>query len=159
MQETMQPVFHRRKNLEILLIFASIALLVLPVRGWTGYLPLNIGLVQGTVETAERFSAHTLVLDVSSGNVTLRSGNGAEIVVETTRHGFGITAGSGRIVAERLAMPEITTDGDTVRLADRNDPGMNLSLFGRVPFRDYTITVPKHVNVRILEHSGMLDLR
>lgn len=159
MQETMQPVFHRRKNLELLLIVASIALLALPVRGWSGYLPLNIGLIHGSVVTTQRLSARNLVLDLESGNVTLRSGNGTEIVVETTRHGFGITARSGRVVAERLAMPAISTEGDTVRIAGRSDPGINLSLFGRVPFRDYTITVPKDVNIQILEHTGVLDLR
>src|SRR5690349_4691177 len=110
MQETMQPVFHRRKNLELLLIVASIALLVLPVHGWSGYLPLNIGLMQGSVVTTQRLRARNLVLDIDAGNVTLRSGNGSEIVVETTRHGFGITANSGRIVAERLAMPAINTE-------------------------------------------------
>jgi hypothetical protein len=159
MQETMLPPFHRRKNLELLLIVASIALLALPVRSWSGYLPLNIGLVQGSVVTAQRLSARNLVLDISSGNVTLRSGNGTEIVVETTRHGFGITARSGRVVAERLTMPAISTKGDTVRIADHSGPGMNLSLFGRVPFRDYTITVPEDVHVHILEHTGVLDLR
>ena len=159
MQETMQPVFHRRKNLEILLIFASIALLVLPVRGWTGYLPLNIGLAQGSVATTQHLNAQRLVLDIASGNVTLRSGTGPQIVVETMRHGFGMTAGSGRVVAERLALPAIITDGDTIRIADQSDPGMHLSLFGRVPYRNYTITVPEDVNVQILERTGVLDLR
>lgn len=155
-----EPIaFHRRKNLEIFLLVASIATLIIPIRGWSGLLPLNIGLSEGTVITTQRFNARTLILDITSGNVTLRSGKSAAIIVETTRYGYGITSAAGRVVAERLALPAITADVDTLHISDTNTPGVNLSIFGRVPFRNYTITLPEDAKVEMHEQAGMLDLR
>jgi hypothetical protein len=153
MQENLQPPFRRRKRLEILLLIISGLLLLSPARIWS--LPLNIG----TVVTNQHYDARHVVIDIDSGSITLRTGHDDSVNIKVTRHGFGVTGRIGRIIAEWLTMPAITTRGDTVRIAESSSPGVNLPLVGRVPFRDYLITVPKDGDVQLLGSATVDDRR
>src|SRR5918997_1742570 len=126
-----------RAALGLLLITIGSLLLWLRLTGQIGGSFLNIGTVEGTIVTSERFDARNIVLDVASGDVTVVSGRASEVIVEITRRGFGWSSSTGRDVAEQLAVPTITVDGDTVRVSEHSRPGVNISIFGRIPYRHY----------------------
>ena len=145
-----------RASLGILLIVVGGSLALLTLAGRIEGAFLNVGLVEGTVIGTERFHARNVVLDVASGNVTVVRGTGSEVVVETTHHGFGLTEQGGRAAALRLSMPAIVEDGDTIRVTDRSGPGVNVSIFGRLPYRHYNISVPKDGDVHIETGSSAI---
>ncbi len=147
----------QRTSLGMLLIVAGGSLLVLTLIGRIEGTFLNIGLVEGTVVRSERFGASHIVLDIESEHVTLVRGTGSEIVVEITRHGFGMTERGGRAAAHRLSMPAIAEDGDTIHVTEHNRPGVNVSIFGRLPYRHYNITLPRDGDVQIETAGGAMS--
>ncbi|HSH79957.1 MAG TPA: hypothetical protein VLA19_15630, partial [Herpetosiphonaceae bacterium] len=73
----------------------------------------------------------------------------------------------GRAAAHHLSMPAIEEDGDTIHVTEHSRPGVNISIFGRLPYRHYNITVPRDGNVHIETaggaiiaggHSGNIDV-
>ncbi len=155
-QEPAWSPSRRRASLGLLLIVVGGSLLLLTLSGRIEGTFLNIGRVEGTVVGTERFSARHVVLDVESEHVTLVRGTGSEVVVEVTRHGFGITERGGHTAAYRLSMPTIVEDGDTIRVTEHDRPGVNVSIFGRLPYRHYNITVPRDGDVHIETAGGAI---
>ncbi|HSH80974.1 MAG TPA: hypothetical protein VLA19_20775, partial [Herpetosiphonaceae bacterium] len=127
----------QRTSLGILLVVVGGSLLLLTLSGRIEGTFLNIGLVEGTVVETERFGARHIVLAIGSEHVTLVRGTGSEVVVEVTRHGFGTTEQGGRAAAHHLSMPAIEEDGDTIHVTEHSRPGVNISIFGRLPYRHY----------------------
>lgn len=157
-RESIPSEGRRRRNLGVLLIGAGCLLLLQQMPIWIPGLPLNIGRVEGTVVSTEHFNARNIVLDIASGDVTLSPGDGDEVVVEVTRHGFGSSQSAGRAAAERLSMPTIAKHGDTIHVTERRSPAVNLSLVGRSPYRDYHIVVPENGDIRVNTGSGIIEI-